>query len=1006
MEKPGLDTRQWAIWMWNSCITKEKLVSQIKSFIEKGFGGVAIKPSRDMVPAYLSDEFFDLFGVALKCAQQGNIGVRIAEDFSQPWNNLFKVVTNQDKTLRAQRIRLEYSELVTNKKAFEKKIADPADTVIMVCKVVNGKIVLSQTKKFTVTPEKSDFSWKAPLGDWIAMVFKKEYISDPVCGFVPNVFNPNAAQYYIDTVCEAVRKKFSKFIPSTFKGFIHEMPTYVVPGENALAWDEDLSAKYFAKYKKKLIDMLPALFFNVEADCAKYRPQIYSFVKQAMYDRFAGALEKWCKKNGLSQWLLCPERSINRAPSGMKYFMGVPEQGAFESVGIQNQEGSEENFPLLRAVADMNTLESKRETVLVIGRNRQGSAATLQHLKSEVDLGLLSGPSKTVLDGCYFNIDRRSYIKTPHNPAWYSPNWVYMKPLCDYIARATEITRQHHFLRQVAVVMPALSTTADFTADAPELSQKAAAITYGVIRELERLNLGYDMLTEKALSACTVLATSEFVAADKIRKGGYKAVIIPYARLIPADVLAFLEKLAAKKGRVIFIGDAPQGTVEDGITTALSARIKKLVQSKIGKVVVTALPGLETACAEIRPVVQLSILGKKCTDVFTSHNATDGMDAYWMHNISPSQDYTLTFEIPDQKNLFLVNCDSSEVHELHDLQHQDKKCRVGLTFLPKQTYCIVSAPQKLQTTALVKGKKHILNTLGGMPRSYRIVLKDQWQFAPGSLNMLPLANWNTRIGLSREFGSYSLFYEAYFEVRDIPDVCMLVLGALTGNCAGTCAGQEKPLEVTINGTRVIDVGVLPPPPLSQEPGASSPVSAPALPPGAAVLDGLFGPSTYSYNIKEHVRKGINRISLRTLGMVFDPLTVVYPPLVAGTFSIVKGSAGWILSTSAPIAGHDSWTKYGYPYLSGTGIYKQVFELPGEYTRLILRFSQVSDAIEVSVNDKPPTVLHWHPMELDITESCDSKRNELTVRIVNTLDNILRMNNRPSGLIGEAYVDVY
>jgi hypothetical protein len=46
------------------------------------------------------------------------------------------------------------------------------------------------------------------------------------------------------------------------------------------------------------------------------------------------------------------------------------------------------------------------------------------------------------------------------------------------------------------------------------------------------------------------------------------------------------------------------------------------------------------------------------------------------------------------------------------------------------------------------------------------------------------------------------------------------------------------------------------------------------------------------------------------------------------------------------------------------------------------------------------------MEIDITELCGSKRNELAVSVVNTIDNLLRMNNRPSGLIGEVYLDVY
>jgi Glycosyl hydrolases family 2, sugar binding domain. len=1004
LEKPGADTRPWAIWIWNSCITREKLVNQLNSFIEKGFGGVAIKPSRDMVPSYLSNDFFDLFKTALKLAQQGNIGIRISEDFGLPWNNLFEAITSLNKRLRAQRLRLEYAELISGKKIFEKKICHPEDSTIMISKVVNGKIILSQTKKYFVTPEKNNFLWKAPAGDWQLMIFIKEYVSDQVCGFVPNVYNPDTAQYYINSVGEPFKKKFSKFIPSTFKGFIHEMPAYVLPGDNAIPWDDDVASKYQAKYRKKLIDMLPALFFNVDDAHAKYRPQIYSFLIQAMYDRFATTLEKWCKKNHVSQWVLCPERSISRISSGFKFPICVPEHGSFGAIGIQNQEGSEENFPLLRTVADMNSLHYHRENVLVIGRNRQGSGATLQQLKSEVDLGLLSGPSKICLDGCFFNIDRRSYIKTPHNPSWYSPDWVFMKSLCQYIARATEITKQHHFLRQVAVLMPSISALADHTAGSNDSTQKAMTLIYGTLRELERINLGYDIVNEEMLHSCAIFSNGEFSVGGKIRKGNYKAVIVPYARLIPSSVLAFLEKLKNKKGLVIFIDEAPQGSTEDGITATFASRIKKLLQSKTGKASVALLRDLEAACAEIRPVVSLSMLGKKCTDIFSSHNATDGMDMFCMHNISPSQDYTVTVEIPEQKNMFLVDCTRAEVHELQEVQKQDKKCRINLTFLPKQTYFIVSSSQKLETTALGKGKKHLINTLGSLPRSYRIVLKDQWQFCPASLNMLPLANWNTRIGLSREFGSYSLFYEAYFEVRDIPNVCMLVLGALTGNTTyQRCASQEKPLEVTINGTHVSDTcltGIAPAPVDAGQADAAIPLH------DATVMQSLFGTNTFSYNIKEHIRKGINRISLRTLGMVFDPLTIVYPPLIAGSFSIVKGSAGWILSTTSPAVGHDSWTRYGYPYLSGTGIYKQVFELPGEYKRLVLRFSQVSDTIDVSVNGKPGSVLNWHPMELDITDACDSKRNELTVRIVNTLDNVLRMNNRPSGLIGEAYVDVY
>jgi hypothetical protein len=46
------------------------------------------------------------------------------------------------------------------------------------------------------------------------------------------------------------------------------------------------------------------------------------------------------------------------------------------------------------------------------------------------------------------------------------------------------------------------------------------------------------------------------------------------------------------------------------------------------------------------------------------------------------------------------------------------------------------------------------------------------------------------------------------------------------------------------------------------------------------------------------------------------------------------------------------------------------------------------------------------MELDITERCKAPRNDLSVEVVNTLDNALRLSGQPSGLTGEVYVDVY
>jgi hypothetical protein len=104
-------------------------------------------------------------------------------------------------------------------------------------------------------------------------------------------------------------------------------------------------------------------------------------------------------------------------------------------------------------------------------------------------------------------------------------------------------------------------------------------------------------------------------------------------------------------------------------------------------------------------------------------------------------------------------------------------------------------------------------------------------------------------------------------------------------------------------------------------------------------------------------------------------------------------------------GVDSWTKYGFPYLSGVGIYRQLFEVPHQYNRLILRMSQVSGIVDITINGKQVGKFLWQPIEADITHFCESKRNDLVITVANTIDNIVRMNGRPSGIMGDVCLDV-
>jgi hypothetical protein len=1009
---PGREFRPWVIWIWNLSITKDELVKQLRFFIERRFAGVAIKIGRDMTPAFLSEEFFSLFNEVLLIAQSEKIGIRLAEDFSMPVHGAFEAIALKNKSLRGQYCTLEHTEQIQNKADLEKTIADPASAIVQIAKFENEKVLISKLRTMSVPLHDNPvISWKGQPGVHQLMIFRKKYAADPLGGYVPNVYREQSARIYADTVWEAFHKHFSKFMPLTFEGFITEIPAYL-PADNAVPWDDDLVVKYRSKYKKNLLSVLPSLFFATEQQEARNRPHIYSFLLQSMHERFTATLDKWCKKYRLSNWVLCPERPVVKSTAMLRDCMAIPSQN-FGVVGIQNQEGSEENAPIVHAMADANAREFRRETITVIGRNRQGNASSLQDLKSEIDQSAMTGPSRILLDGCFFNVSHKSFIKTPCNPSWYSPGAENLSDLSDYASRVKKLITPLQLTRQVAILLPSQSVMTDFCVSNDEPVRKSILAMHNTMDELQTLNLDFDVISEEMLLSCSLFSNGEFNSQSKVRKGNYQALVVPYCRMVSKNLFVYLERMAVKKGTIIFVGEAPQGTIDDGITPAFTSRVAKLLRSRTGRISVTPAKEIEPSLAHIKPVASVTVQGKKCSDIAVSCGADVSQSVYCMVNKSDAQDYFAAIELPEEKYFYLADCTTGEIHEIEDVQRKDDTCRINLNIAPRQSHFIMASSQKVPTTSLPKGKQPSINLIGTVQRNYRIVLKDQWQFSLCSLNVLPLAAWNTRIGLSREFGGFSHFYETYFEVKEVPEVALFSLCGLT-DASAVISKNERSIEVNINGSRVNDSG-----PLDETSCAALfPVPAATVSPDGHVVHAhplqehskpcldLFTRNVLSFNIKDSIRKGLNRISLRTLGMVFDPMAIVYPPLIAGSFAIIKGSNGWVIDTAMPMVSHDSWTKYGFPYLSGCGTYKQVFEIPSDYNRLVLKLSQVSGSTSVSLNNVSLATFNWHPMEIDITDICESKRNELAVSVVNTVDNMIRMNNRPSGLIGEAYLDVY
>ena len=124
--------------------------------------------------------------------------------------------------------------------------------------------------------------------------------------------------------------------------------------------------------------------------------------------------------------------------------------------------------------------------------------------------------------------------------------------------------------------------------------------------------------------------------------------------------------------------------------------------------------------------------------------------------------------------------------------------------------------------------------------------------------------------------------------------------------------------------------------------------------------------------------------------------------LTGTFSLAgDAEAGYRIA--APVTDVDPrvWTEQGYPFYSGTGVYRHTVELPASFAdhRWFLDVPMNDDVLEVHVNGVPAGVRLWDPYVVELTEHLHAGTNELAISVTNTLANLINAVDRPSGLAG-------
>jgi len=295
---PPLKYASRPLWFWNDIeVTEQGIVEQMQLARDKcGYGGLTILPYlENFKPTYLSEEYFRVYGVALKKAKELGMTMCIYDEYGYPSGSAG--AGNADGVPRFANKYPDYTIKRLDK--LEKDIDGPAEYSAQIPQ--NGKLMSivamenASKKRIHLTDMVKDgkLTWSVPQGNWKIMTFmcvkdgdKNVDYLDPigVAHFVEMTYQP----YY-----DHFKEYFGNTIDSTFND---ELTIYRAKGR---MWTGAFNEKFKTKHGFDPAPYYPALWYDIGAETQAARNYLFGFRAELYTTGYPKVVQDWCTKHGI-----------------------------------------------------------------------------------------------------------------------------------------------------------------------------------------------------------------------------------------------------------------------------------------------------------------------------------------------------------------------------------------------------------------------------------------------------------------------------------------------------------------------------------------------------------------------------------------------------------------------------------------------------------------------------------------------------------------------------------
>ena len=295
--KPSPQAGTVTLWWLNGNITPEGVRSQLQAIRqESGFGGVApltlfrMNPATD--PPYLSDDYFDRYGLILDTAKDLGMSVVFYDDCDFPSGTAGNRMSElYPEALMKYLVR----GVATVQGPDTARISLPKGVVLS---VVAKDLATGNRRAVTCEAQREESGrvcWQAPAGRWEVQAF--------VCATAPerrfvDVLEPEAVRKFISLTYDRFYQRFPRHFGSTIRmTFFDDLAVYHVP--DCALWTPGFNQEFKARYGIEPDVYYPALWENIGPQTEAARAQLFGLRNELFAAGYPGQIEAWCASRGI-----------------------------------------------------------------------------------------------------------------------------------------------------------------------------------------------------------------------------------------------------------------------------------------------------------------------------------------------------------------------------------------------------------------------------------------------------------------------------------------------------------------------------------------------------------------------------------------------------------------------------------------------------------------------------------------------------------------------------------